>query len=156
MLYSRCHITRANERGGIFVKEQERAGHMISAQMDKVALNLSSTKIATKDALENIKLNTMNMIWDTGESGLKNESQLRAQMNGIFSMLMESEETNAQKFLMLEEHVNATGVGTLNGMQYSTFNDLMKGKQHLALCIRGNVLTAFQSFISRYANYDVM
>ena len=80
------------------MKEQERAGHMISAQMDKVALNLSSTKIATKDALENIKLNTTDMIWDTGKSGLKNESKLRAQMNDIFSMLMHADETNKKSF----------------------------------------------------------
>ena len=116
-------------RGGkTFVKEHERAGHMVSAQMDKVALKLNGAEIATKDALENIKLNTTDMIWDTGKSGLKNESKLRAQMNDIFSMLMHADETNKKKFRMLEEHVNTAGVGTLKGMQYSTFNDRTKGK----------------------------
>ena len=57
---------------------------------------------------------------------------------------------------MLEEHVNTAGVGTLKGMQYSTFNDWMKSKRSPALRIKGNVLAAFRSFIGRYENYDVM
>ena len=138
------------------MKKYDRAVHMISGRMDKAASKLKSAEIAVKDALENIKLNTTDMIWDTGESGSKNESKLSAQMNDIFSMLMKADETNTQKFLMLEEHVNTTVIGTLKGMQYSTFNDWMKSKRSPALRIKGNVLAAFRSFIGRYENYDVM
>ena len=60
------------------------------------------------------------------------------------------------KEFMLEDHVNETGLGTLKGMQYVTFNDCMNGKQSPASRIKCNVLTAFLSFNVRYENYDVM
>ena len=61
------------------MKEHEMAGHIVSARMDKVLLKLNSDEIATADSLENIelKLNTTDMVWDDGESGLKNKSKLR-------------------------------------------------------------------------------